>query len=338
MPSDSRQLRSFGSTWREISAISALPVSMTTLGPMSIWTPRPIGPLLRKRPFEIVLTVPVTVSGRLSPGICRHRHLAADRERHLGADPGRDRLLHGFGVVDREGRDILEPLAQDRGEHGGRVHRAARGAVVVMVEQDDRPLAGLRRLQRLGARQRLFERLELVDEILAVGPGPVEQFVAQSFGERAGRRRSRRPPTARHCAMSACGKPVNRLAASAPSLSIAAQRACNSLFGWSSEPCRMTCGSIGTLPQAITGLHLAAHRPQQDLAGALGGVVGVDMRVGAVAGDDRRVVDDRVVEVGVHVERHGDRRRRDRSRGCGAGVRPRRPRGSRSPSRRAGRA
>ena len=32
------------------------------------------------------------------------------------------------------------------------------------------------------------------------------------------------------------------------------------------------------------------------------------MRVGAVAGDDRRVVDDRVVEVGVHVERHGDRR------------------------------
>jgi hypothetical protein len=55
---------------------------------------------------------------------------------------------------------------------------------------------------------------------------------------------------------------------------------------------------------------LAAHRREQDLAGALGGVVGVDMRVGAIAGHHRRVVDDRVVEVGVHVERHRDRRRR----------------------------
>ena len=55
----------------------------------------------------------------------------------------------------------------------------------------------------------------------------------------------------------------------------------------------MTCGSIGTLPQAMTGLHLAADRPQQDLAGALRGLVGVDMRIGAVAGDHRRVVDHR---------------------------------------------
>ena len=60
----------------------------------------------------------------------RHRDLAADRERHLGADPGRDRLLHGLGVVDREGGDVFEPLAQDRGEHGGRVHRAARGILL----------------------------------------------------------------------------------------------------------------------------------------------------------------------------------------------------------------
>ena len=185
MPSDRRQLRSFGSTWREISAISARPVSRTTLGPISIWTPRPIGPLLRKRPFEIVLTVPVTASGRLSPGIAGIAILPPIASATSAADPGRDRLLNGLRVVDREGGDVFEPLAQDRGEHGGRVHRAARGAVVVMIEQDDRPLAGLRRLQRLGARQRLFERFELVDEILAVGPGPVEQFVAQSFGERA---------------------------------------------------------------------------------------------------------------------------------------------------------
>ena len=53
--------------------------------------------------------------------------------------------------------------------------------------------------------------------------------------------------------------------------------------------------------------HLTAHRPQQDLAGALRGVVGVDMRVGAVAGDDRRILDHRVVKIGVHVERDRNR-------------------------------
>ncbi len=55
---------------------------------------------------------------------------------------------------------------------------------------------------------------------------------------------------------------------------------------------------------------LAAHRREEDLAGAFGGVVGIDMRIGAIAGHHRRVVDDRVIEVGVHVERHRDRRRR----------------------------
>src|SRR6516164_1724510 len=54
--------------------------------------------------------------------------------------------------------------------------------------------------------------------------------------------------------MSAWGKPVKRLAANAPSALIAAQRCCNSLFGWSSVPCRITCGSIGSFPQAMTGL------------------------------------------------------------------------------------
>jgi len=58
----------------------------------------------------------------------------------------------------------------------------------------------------------------------------------------------------------------------------------------------------------MTGLISAAHRLQQDFAGAFGRVVGVDMRVGAVAGHDCRVIDDRIVEVGVMSERDGDRR------------------------------
>ena len=47
--------------------------------------------------------------------------------------------------------------------------------------------------------------------------------------------------------------PTNTLAASAPSASICLQRACNALFGSSSLPWRITCGSIGRLPQAMAG-------------------------------------------------------------------------------------
>ena len=46
---------------------------MTTEGPISICTPRPIGPLLRNRPLEMVFTMPAIVRGGLSreiAGIC----------------------------------------------------------------------------------------------------------------------------------------------------------------------------------------------------------------------------------------------------------------------------
>ena len=42
-----------------------------------------------------------------------------------------------------------------------------------MIEQDDRPFAGLWRLHRLGARQRVVERFELVDKGFAVAPGGI---------------------------------------------------------------------------------------------------------------------------------------------------------------------
>ena len=74
---------------------------------------------------------------------------------------------------------------------------------------------------------------------------------------------------------------------------------------------------VGALPQHVRQhrlvapghdrLHLPADRTQQNLAGELGGFVGVDVRVGAIAGHDRRIGNDLVIEVGVHVERDGDR-------------------------------
>ena len=52
---------------------------------------------------------------------------------------------------------------------------------------------------------------------------------------------------------------------------------------------------------------LAADRPQQDFAGEPRRLVSVDMRIGAVAGNHRRVGDDLVIKIGVHVERDRDR-------------------------------
>jgi len=74
---------------------------------------------------------------------------------------------------------------------------------------------------------------------------------------------------------------------------------------------------VGALPQHVRQhrlvapghdrLHLAAHCAQQDLAGKLRGLVSVDMGAGAITGGHRRVGDHRVIEVGVHLERDGDR-------------------------------
>ncbi len=51
---------------------------------------------------------------------------------------------------------------------------------------------------------------------------------------------------------------------------------------------------------------LAGERAHHDVAGQFADVVHVDVRVGFVAGDDRRVVDQLGREVSVIVERHGD--------------------------------
>ena len=46
---------------------------------------------------------------------------AADRQGHRGADAGFDKRLDRFGVANGEHRHVLEPLADDFGEHGGGV-------------------------------------------------------------------------------------------------------------------------------------------------------------------------------------------------------------------------
>ena len=90
------------------------------------------------------------------------------------------------------------------------------------------------------------------------------------------------------CGMSACGKPPNTEAFSTWPVSSA----------WLAMPIRVFIGSregvwtsellmIGRLPHTILGLDLARERAHQGAAGAAGRVGHVDMRIGAVAGDDR---------------------------------------------------
>src|SRR2546429_43329 len=119
--------------------------------------------------------------------------------------------------------------------------------------------------------------------------------------------------------MSACGKPVKRLAASAPSVLIAAQRACNSWFGWSSEPCRMTCGSIADDPGHVL-IGGVLDRPRGRRAGGdrqydlgpfpLGEIeIGAEPRPGATIGLDRRLVIKRAWTMAEALERRRHRRK-----------------------------
>ena len=131
--------------------------------------------------------------------------------------------LHRLRVEDRERGDVFEAGVEDRAEHRHRVHRAAGGAVVAVVEQHDRAAAGRLGVgERAGARDRCGERLELVDERRARLPRPGRAARRASAAPAPGRRRSRPPPTGPANSMSAFGKPTKTLAQSAPSASIAA--------------------------------------------------------------------------------------------------------------------
>jgi hypothetical protein len=170
---------------------------------------------------------------------------------------------------------------------------------------------------RRGARQRLFQRLRPVNEILAVGPGPVEQFIAQPLGEGpvGVGHDDRREAGIGDVGMREAGEETGAQRPPPPvGAAGSAARGADRRDARLQFPVRMV---VRALPhdmrqhRRIAPRHdrpyLAAHGPQQDLAGAPGGVVGVDMGIGAIAGDDRRVRDHRVVKVGVHVVGDGDR-------------------------------
>ena len=92
--------------------------------------------------------------------------------------------------------------------------------------------------------------------------------------------------------------------------------------GPSSGACRMIEASSGFHPHAIIGsISPSSARTRID-AGEHAGVVHVDVRIGLVAGDHRRVVDEFARQVGVVVERDRDRHARGRCGAPGATISP----------------
>ena len=108
----------------------------------------------------------------------RHCQLAPQRQREGGAHAGRQHLLHGRRVVNRKRSGLGEAGVQHRTQHRHRVHRAARCAVVAVVQQHHRAAVGgfgIGNHPRAG--HRFGQRLNAVDKPGAGGPGRVQQRI-----------------------------------------------------------------------------------------------------------------------------------------------------------------
>src|SRR5450756_1821392 len=110
---------------------------------MSMCSPRPIGPRLRKRPSEISFTLPVTTRGSPFLPMLGMSSLPPSASVTWAPTPARIISLHRLRVVNRECGNVLQPGIEDAAEHRHRIHGAAGGRVVVVIEQYHRALPEL---------------------------------------------------------------------------------------------------------------------------------------------------------------------------------------------------
>ena len=113
------------------------------------------------------------------------------------------------------------------------------------------------------------------------------------------------------CGISACGKPPKTDAfRTAPVVSAAIAMSMMSFIGWRDGVWTSVLVIIARDPQTITGSTSPLSARTSVRAGALGRLAHVDVRIGAIAGDDGGVVDHRRRHVRVEVEPDGDRQPR----------------------------
>ena len=231
-----------------------------------------------------------------------HVDLATHLERDRCPDPGVDQDRGCFRIAVRPGDDVVETLLQALGEHRHHIGHAAGTTVVAVVVQHYRA-----RRYRGRSSDRRRHRLEVVDEIGATLPGEIEQFVAEGVAcglvavghdddaePGVGDVRQRETTENRgrqHLAASLCGdRPIHDV------LHRLMQRCLvqHVRHQWQHPP-------------RDDRFDLTGKRSQERAPGALGGLVGIDVRVGAEAGHHGGVPAEFRRHAEVEIERHGDR-------------------------------
>jgi hypothetical protein len=221
--------------------------------------------------------------------------------------PALDHLLDAGRIADRAGAGVLEALLDRLLDHAHHVLRAARGGVVAMVGHHHRSA-----VERLGAGDLDGQGFGMEQEAFALLPGRIEDLVEQQLAlgralvadDHRGQREMRDVglrKAAEHRGVQHLAR-VLRLVGHAHQRLHRLARGCVDQRAAHDRP---------VAPHHLR-LDLAVQHAQQRAAGAARGVGHVDVRVGAIAGDDRGALDHGVGHLGVEVERHGDRQvRRD---------------------------
>ena len=267
--------------------------------------------------------------------------MSAERKPDRVAAAGGDHLRHRRRVANRRDCDVVQVLPQNFGDDRHHVLRAARAAVVAVIDQQHRS-AGRGFAQRGAPRPPIRPAAVLRTRTRRAAP---RRSPACGRKPRALRHRRRGGASATTIAdtpvygVSACGNDGSRrggehFAARLHVARVAQDVARRPVFGRVPHD----RGQQRQPAPCHHRLDLAVERAQQDFPGQLADLVHVDVRIRLVAGDHRRVVDELGRKIRVVVERHRDRQlRRDRAQPP-ARSRLRHRRSPRSPSRRADRA
>ena len=259
------------------------------------------GPLVAESAIGQACDAAVDLQGRSGFADGGHGKLATKIDGDVRTHPRSHHLLHGTGVMNREGCDIFQTGIENTRQHGHGVHGATRSGVVVVVEQNDRPL-----LHRLCSGQGFSQRLDLINEGLTFAPCDIEQFIAQGLGP--GHITVRRHGNGEAGIADVCvGETGEECCHQGFATDL--HRTATFLQRVVGPVCRALLHDVGqhrAVAPCHRGRHFALERAHQDLAGALRGLVGVDVGIGLVAGQNGAVLDNAGIEVAMHVQRHGN--------------------------------
>ena len=156
------------------------------------------------------------------------------------------------------------------------------------------------------------QRIGPVDELRATLPGHLRPVRRSAPAPRRGPPALASSPTMITLrpaqGMSASGKPPKTDAfMTSPAASISMARPMMSFIGWNIGECWFMCVSIGSQRCRVNGLASPFEHRHQRPRRPRAGLAHVDVRIGAVAGDDVGALDQRRAEVAVEVQRDRDR-------------------------------